>query len=86
MLAYVSNQCADFFESERFLMPSEKHTLLRVIPYALLLMDGEKNSTTFNLFKSKKVKLARFAAMFKVCCECNYLTFLQEIPRCPTVW
>src|SRR5690606_1803843 len=64
VLALVVNQCADYFEAERYVLPHEKHCLLRVMPYGLFLMDGEQNSQ-HNIFKSKKVKLPRFSAIFR---------------------
>jgi cytoplasmic FMR1 interacting protein len=66
VLTIVVNQCADYLETEKYLLPSEKHCLLRVMPYVLFLMDGDQNSQN-NIFKSKKLKLPRFAALFKVC-------------------
>jgi len=64
VLAVLLNTAADFLEKGLYLQPSEKHCLLRVMPYCLFLMDGEVNSTN-NVFKSKKLKLSRFSAIFK---------------------
>jgi hypothetical protein len=52
-------------EADRYLLPVEKYCLLRVMPYGLFLMDSEQNQQ-INVFKSKKVKLSRFATIFKV--------------------
>lgn len=63
-MAAVVNQCADYFEGDRYVLPSEKHCLLRVMSYGLFLMDGD-NNTQYNIFKSKKIKLNRFATIFR---------------------
>jgi cytoplasmic FMR1 interacting protein len=63
VLALAVNQCADSLEAGRFLLPSEKHCLLRVMPYALFLMDGEKNNN--NIFKKKDLNLSKFSRTFK---------------------
>eukprot|EP00004_Rigifila_ramosa_P010810 TRINITY_DN2288_c0_g1_i2.p1 TRINITY_DN2288_c0_g1~~TRINITY_DN2288_c0_g1_i2.p1 ORF type:complete len:1415 (+),score=362.60 TRINITY_DN2288_c0_g1_i2:563-4246(+) len=52
---------ANVFEENRFLLPKEKHALLRVMPFGLFLMDSDG----LNVFKSKKLKLERFAKLFK---------------------
>jgi hypothetical protein len=67
VLNAIVNQCCDFFEGERYVLPADKHRLLRVIPYTLLLMDGDNNSP-HNVFKNKKVlpNLKRIATIFKV--------------------
>lgn len=52
-------------EEERFVLPSEKNALLRVMPYGLFLMDGESPNSPLNVFKSKKVALSRFSKLFK---------------------
>jgi len=64
VLSLIANTCADFFEADRFVLPGEKHCLLRVMPYVLYLMDGEQNSPN-NIFKSKKIKLERFSKIFR---------------------
>jgi cytoplasmic FMR1 interacting protein len=64
-MAAIVNQCADYFEKDLYMLPQEKHCLLRVMPYGLFLMDGEKD-TQYNIFKSKKIKLSRFATIFRV--------------------
>eukprot|EP01119_Soliformovum_irregulare_P019520 TRINITY_DN6199_c0_g1_i4.p1 TRINITY_DN6199_c0_g1~~TRINITY_DN6199_c0_g1_i4.p1 ORF type:complete len:1378 (-),score=485.69 TRINITY_DN6199_c0_g1_i4:58-4191(-) len=64
VIALALNQCGDYLEENRCLLPSERNCLLRVIPYGLYLMDSEQNSQ-LNIFKSKKVKLPRFSAIFK---------------------
>lgn len=60
------NKCADLLEQGRYLLPNDKHTLLRVMSYGLVLMDGDAN-TPYNIFKNKKIKLTRFSSIFRVC-------------------
>eukprot|EP01111_Echinosteliopsis_oligospora_P015952 TRINITY_DN6483_c0_g1_i1.p1 TRINITY_DN6483_c0_g1~~TRINITY_DN6483_c0_g1_i1.p1 ORF type:complete len:1368 (+),score=367.50 TRINITY_DN6483_c0_g1_i1:181-4284(+) len=62
VLALVVNQCADYLEAERYLLPVEKHCLLRVMPYALFLMDVD---TKRNIFKKKDLNLAKTQRIFK---------------------
>eukprot|EP01114_Cavostelium_apophysatum_P018213 TRINITY_DN5592_c0_g1_i1.p1 TRINITY_DN5592_c0_g1~~TRINITY_DN5592_c0_g1_i1.p1 ORF type:complete len:1338 (-),score=458.14 TRINITY_DN5592_c0_g1_i1:118-4131(-) len=64
VLTVIVDTCADILEAGRYLLPNEKHCLLRVMPYVLFLMDGEQNSQ-YNIFKSKKLKLNRFSSIFK---------------------
>lgn len=78
VISLVVNQCVDWLETERYLTPNEKHCLLRVMPYGLFLMDGEQN-TQHNIFKSKKIKLNRFAAVFKVLVTDNVIDDVRDI-------
>lgn len=64
VLAALLNQCAKMLENNEYLTPYEKHAALRVLPYGLILMDGDAN-TPYNIFKSKKINLKRFASLFK---------------------
>lgn len=59
VIALAVNQCADYLESQKFLLPVEKHCLLRVMPYALFLMDGDDNK--HNIFKKKDLNLSRIS-------------------------
>jgi len=61
----IVNFAADSFEAERYMTPSEKHCLLRVMPYGLFLMDGEAPNSPYNIFKNKKIKIGRFSIIFK---------------------
>ncbi|KAL6064809.1 Cytoplasmic FMR1-interacting protein [Balamuthia mandrillaris] len=63
VMALLVNQCARYMENKLYVTPTEKHRLLRVMPYALFLMDGDNERTS--IFKSKKVNLPRFAKLFK---------------------
>ncbi len=65
VIAMIVNLCAQCMEEERYVLPSEKNGLLRVMPYGLFLMDGEGPNSQLNVFKSKKVNLPRFAKLFK---------------------
>lgn len=56
VLAAIVNQCADYLEADRHLLPQEKHCLIRVIPYGLYLID---------IVKSKRIKPTRFVPIFK---------------------
>ena len=60
ILILLANMCASFVEEDKLILPAEKHSLLRVIAYSLFLIDGNEN-----IFKSKKVNIKRFSALFK---------------------
>eukprot|EP01105_Mastigella_eilhardi_P007592 TRINITY_DN1906_c0_g1_i1.p1 TRINITY_DN1906_c0_g1~~TRINITY_DN1906_c0_g1_i1.p1 ORF type:complete len:1157 (+),score=386.18 TRINITY_DN1906_c0_g1_i1:74-3472(+) len=63
VLAQCITVCANFIETERYLLPVEKHRLLRVIPYVLLLMDGEDSK--HDAFKSKHLNISQLKSIFK---------------------
>ena len=64
ILVLVVNMCATYIENERYVLPEDKHSLLRVIPYALFLMDGREGNLV-NIFKNKKINVKRFSTIFK---------------------
>jgi len=64
ILALMINQCATWIENDKYVLPTEKHCLLRAMPYILFLMDGDQNSK-YNIFKTKLIKLDRFYKIFK---------------------
>ena len=64
-LVLLVNMCATYIENEKYvLLPSDKHSLLRVIPYGLFLMDGREGNF-INIFKNKKINVKRFSNLFK---------------------
>eukprot|EP01133_Synstelium_polycarpum_P001207 gene1207-1395_t len=63
VLPVIVNQCADYLEQERYILPSEKHCLLRVMPYVLFLID--ENDSKHNIFKNKNLNLSRYAKIFR---------------------
>lgn len=67
-LFHLMTFCANMYESERYVVPTEKHALLRVMTHCILLMDdGEKDVRA--LYKRKKVNIDRFFKLFKVCAK-----------------
>jgi hypothetical protein len=64
VLGLVVNQCARYFEEGFYLLPQEKHSLLRSMAYGLSLMDSDTDK--INVFKSKKINLSPFQKFFKV--------------------
>ncbi|KYQ91088.1 component of SCAR regulatory complex [Tieghemostelium lacteum] len=61
VLPIIVNQCADYLEQEKYILPSEKHCLLRVMPFILLLIDDEKH----NIFKNKNLNFSRYSKIFR---------------------
>jgi len=59
-------QCVDHLEEEIYVTPDEKYRLIRSLPHLLLLIDGEgEDSTSFNIFKNKKLKLNNIMKLFQ---------------------
>ena len=85
VLGLFVNQCARYLETNLYCTHLEKHRLLRVLPYGLYLMDGDKD---INLFRNKNVNIQRFFKIFK-----KYpivplygdmqISLEQTIKRCP---
>jgi hypothetical protein len=68
VLIEMLQQCVDFLERGIFVTPDDKYRLLRSLPHLMLLMDGEKldkDNASFNVFKSKKLKLEPLKVLFK---------------------
>ena len=56
VLAVLFNHSVSCLERKQYLLPTEKHTLLRSIPYLLYLMDSDDKKNGLNAFKSKKIQ------------------------------
>ncbi|EFA78321.1 component of SCAR regulatory complex [Heterostelium album PN500] len=63
VLPIIVNQCADYLDNDKYILPSEKHCLLRVMPYVLFLID--ENDSKHNIFKNKSLNLSRYAKIFR---------------------
>jgi hypothetical protein len=64
VLCAVLNMCADYFETERYITPSERYALLRTMPYLIFLLDGDDEKHT--LSRVKHFHPERFQKIFKV--------------------
>ena len=62
VLASMANFCLECLEQEWYLLPAEKHRLLRSAAYLLWLLDAKGG---VNVFKHKLIKKERFAKYFK---------------------
>eukprot|EP00051_Salpingoeca_urceolata_P004991 m.69469 g.69469 ORF g.69469 m.69469 type:complete len:1254 (+) comp13989_c0_seq2:242-4003(+) len=63
VLAEIANECATLFEQGLYVLPSEKHMLLKIIAFSLYLMDGTTGKTT--IYKNKRLNIQRFDTLFK---------------------
>ncbi|GAM27817.1 hypothetical protein SAMD00019534_109930 [Acytostelium subglobosum LB1] len=63
VLSVIVNQCADYLEKEKYILPTEKHCLMRVMPYVLFLID--ENDNKHNIFKNKSLNLSAYAKIFR---------------------
>jgi len=65
LLCDVINTSVQMFENKLYLLPQEKHILVKVIGFSLSLLDGE----TFNINKldaKKRINLSQVDKIFKV--------------------
>lgn len=67
VIVELINHCSDAIEEKRYLLPEECHTLYRVLPCLMYLLDAKDKSTIkgLNAFKHPKVKLSRMQKLFK---------------------
>lgn len=65
LLADVVNICVTMFESKTYLTPSEKHMLVKVIGFALYLIDTQ-NCNIYRMDQKKKIRLDKIDRIFKV--------------------
>lgn len=63
VLQEIIEECATLFENAMYVLPSEKHMMLKTMSYGLSLMDGRP--VKVNLYKNKAINLARFDKIFK---------------------
>ena len=66
ILCDVINTSVQMFENKLYLLPQEKHILIKVIGFSLSLLDGE----TFNINKldgKKRLNLSQIDKIFKQC-------------------
>jgi cytoplasmic FMR1 interacting protein len=64
LLADVINLCISHFENKTYLLPSDKHMLIKVIGFSLYLMDG-KDCNINKLDSKKRISLSRVDRIFK---------------------
>lgn len=65
LLADVVNICVHMFESKMYLIPSEKHMLVKVMGFGLFLMDSDICNIN-KLDQKKKLRLDKIDRIFKV--------------------
>ncbi len=63
--AVLFNHSVDCLERKQYLLPTEKHTLLRSLPYLIYLMDSDDKKNGLNAFKSKKIQLEKAQKFLK---------------------
>jgi len=64
LLCKIVNLCLTMYEESKYILPSEKHMLVKVIGFGLFLIDG-KNCDINKLDTKKKVHLAAIDKIFK---------------------
>ena len=66
LLCDVVNLCTYMFENKMYLLPSEKHMLVKVVGFGLFLMDGKEVNIN-KLDGRRKVNFSKIDKIFKVC-------------------
>ncbi|XP_071846795.1 cytoplasmic FMR1-interacting protein 2-like isoform X2 [Apostichopus japonicus] len=64
LLCEIVNLCIDHFEGMHYVLPAEKHMLVKVIAFGLFLMDG-KDLSIYKMDQKKKISLSRVDKVFK---------------------
>ncbi|XP_065187273.1 cytoplasmic FMR1-interacting protein 2-like [Sycon ciliatum] len=63
VLATIVNSCVSHLETKSYMLPKEKHMLLKVIGFSLFLMDG--TVSIYKLDAKKKISLSKIDKFFK---------------------
>lgn len=67
VLTQCAQLCYQNLESERYLLPNEKHCYLRALPYIIYLLDANEQSEKKSVFKLKTFNMSKIAKVFKRC-------------------
>lgn len=66
LLADIVTLATTMYENKMYMLPSEKHMLVKVIGFSLFLMDGQNSNVNINKMDSKKrISIARIDKIFK---------------------
>ncbi|KAK4336866.1 hypothetical protein RND71_044022 [Anisodus tanguticus] len=66
LLADIVTLATTMYETKMYMLPSEKHMLVKVIGFSLFLMDGQNSNVNINKMDSKKrISIARIDKIFK---------------------
>lgn len=61
LMLLILHHCEEHVTSQKYVLPNERFSLLRVIPYVMFLMDGEGR----NVFSHKHINWPRIKQLFK---------------------
>ncbi|OQV18248.1 Cytoplasmic FMR1-interacting protein [Hypsibius exemplaris] len=64
LLADIVNICQYMFETRMYLLPSEKHMLVKVMGFGLFLIDGEA-SNIYKMDQKRRINITKFDRIFK---------------------
>lgn len=78
LLADVVNICVNMFETKMYLTPTEKHMLVKVIGFALYLIDTQ-NCNIYKLDQKKKIRIDKIDRIFKVSHDMEFIFLLKLI-------
>lgn len=67
VLTQCAQLCYQNLESERYLLPNEKHCYLRALPYIIYLLDANETNEKKTVFKAKTFNMSKIAKVFKRC-------------------
>ena len=66
LLSDVINTCTNLFENKQYLLPNEKHGIVKVVGFSLFLMDTKDKVNINRLDGKRKMSLAKIDKIFKV--------------------
>lgn len=64
MIADVVNLCVKLFENQQYVLPAEKHLLVKVMGIGLFLMDNDTNSI-YKMDQKNRISLSKIDKIFK---------------------
>lgn len=76
LLADVINLAVHMLETRMYLLPEEKHMLVKVLGFGLFLMDSETCQINISkLDQKKRIRLDKIDKIFKVKILCKFLCY-----------
>jgi hypothetical protein len=85
VLALIACDCATMYERGMYVLPSEKHSLLKIMAFTLYLMDNTQGGK-LTIYKHKLINVSRFDKIFCVrCLDVLYVLYVHVLYVCMCV-
>ncbi|XP_048589343.1 cytoplasmic FMR1-interacting protein 2-like [Nematostella vectensis] len=65
VLADIVNLCCKLYETNTYIVPSEKHLLLKVMGFTIFLMDSKEQGNILKMDQKKRISISKIDKMFK---------------------